>query len=132
MLTPVIPKFRKRRGRVKPARQAPPTPPAPLTLVSAHYGAGDWLRLQFDRNINIDDVDGSQIIVDDDAETGDRFDCTAGAELIGPATVQFSLNRIGSASESGEHLTASATSGIVAVNDGGTWAGVSDLALPFP
>jgi hypothetical protein len=46
--------------------------------------------------------------------------------------VQFSLNRIGSASESGEHLFASATSGIVAVNDGGTWAGVTDLALPYP
>ena len=29
-------------------------------------------------------------------------------------------------------LTASAGTGIVAENDGGTWAGVTDLALPFP
>src|SRR5689334_511333 len=129
MLTiPFLPFYARR----KRARVSAPTPPVALTLVSAHYGAGDWLRLQFDRNISIDDVDGSQIVVDDDAETGDRYDCTGGAELIGPATVQFSLNRIGSASESGEHLIASATSGIVASDDGGTWAGVSDLALPFP
>jgi hypothetical protein len=110
----------------------PPTPPVALTLVSAHYGAGDWLRLVFDRAINIDAIDASQIIVDDDTETGDRYDGTGGAELLGPATVQFALNRIGSSSESGEHLIASASSGIVASDDGGTWAGVGDLALPFP
>jgi hypothetical protein len=29
-------------------------------------------------------------------------------------------------------LTATALSGIVAVNDGGKWPGMANLALPFP
>jgi hypothetical protein len=32
----------------------------------------------------------------------------------------------------GTELTATSATGIVAVDDGGTWAGVSDLSMPFP
>lgn len=48
-------------------------------------------------------------------------------------TVQFLLSEIEPVSGSGVHLYASAESnGIVAVDDGEPWLGVSDLLLPFP
>jgi len=55
-----------------------------------------------------------------------------GATLVDPMTVQVPLDRIGDSSESGVHLFVSASSGIVASGDGAAWAGVRDLALPFP
>src|SRR4051812_40580631 len=131
MLIPTPPKFRRRRSPAK-RTQTPAPPPAALTLVAAEYESGDWVRLTFDRAIDIAAIDGSQVIVEDDDETGSRFDGSAGASLIAPATVQLSLNRIGTASESGTHLLASESTGIVAVGDGGTWVGVEDLGLPFP
>ena len=38
----------------------------------------------------------------------------------------------GPASGTAETLSATASTGIVASDDGGTWAGVSELGLPFP
>src|SRR3954469_4962633 len=111
----------------------PPTPPVALALVSAQYHEEqEWVRLGFDRAIDIAALDPAQVVVDDDDFTGNRLAGVAGATLVNPTTVQVPLDRIGSASESNVHLIASATSGIVAVNDGGTWAGASDVALPFP
>src|SRR4051794_23645965 len=117
--------------KMRKRRQATAAPAA-LTLVAAEYSDREWVRLTFDRAIDIAAIDGSQIIVDDEAQSGDRFDGTGGATLMSPATVQVNLNRIDSASESGVHLIVSASSGIVASDDGGTWEGVSDLALPYP
>src|SRR4051812_30058406 len=108
-------------------------PPVALALVSAQYHEEqEWVRLGFDRAIDIAALDPTQVVVDDDDFTGNRLAGVAGATLVNPTTVQVPLDRISSASESNVHLIASATSGIVAVNDGGTWAGASDVALPFP
>ena len=54
------------------------------------------------------------------------------AELVNPTTVRVALNAIGGAMTPGVHLTAGAANGIVAADDGGAWAGVVELALPWP
>jgi hypothetical protein len=54
------------------------------------------------------------------------------ATLVAPNTVQLVLIDIGFYSTPNMLLSATGTSGIKAVDDGGTWAGVTDLVLPYP
>jgi hypothetical protein len=54
------------------------------------------------------------------------------ATMLTPASVRIFMNPIGEAEVGAVTLSASAASGIVAVDDGGTWSGASALALPFP
>src|SRR4051812_46698183 len=120
--------------RRRPVR-VPPAPPGPvaLTLVSATYVAGMSIELTFDRAIDIDALVGSQITVDDSAPLNIRFVATGAASLAGPAAVLIELEEGESwFGGSGIHLNASAATGIVAADDGGAWAGVTNLALPFP
>jgi hypothetical protein len=123
------------RNRKRPARRPPPgTPPAPaaLVLVSATYEEVVSVSLTFDRAIDIDALVGAQITVDDGAVAGILYAATGVATLTDPQTVRIELSEIGLSTGPGTTLTASAASGIVAVNDGGTWGGVAELALPFP
>src|SRR4051812_31287482 len=107
------------------------TPAVALTLVAAQYHEEEqWVRLTFDRAIDISALNPAQVVVDDDDFTGNRLAGVAGATMISATTVQIPLDPIGSASESNVHLIATATNGIVASDDGGTWAGESDLRLP--
>jgi hypothetical protein len=124
--------FRKRRGVPKPARRNNP-PVQALTLVSATYDSevGPTLRLTFDRAIDIDELDGTQIIVEDNASLNLKFNATGGAVLETPTRVALTMHEIDSSEGAGDILDATANSGIVASDDGGTWAGVSDVELPF-
>ena len=101
-------------------------------LVGATYDQGSSVDLTFDRAIDISALDPAQVEVDDDQDSGWRLGGQGGATLVDPMTVQVPLDRIGDSSESGVHLFVSASSGIVASGDGAAWAGVSDVALPFP
>jgi hypothetical protein len=102
-------------------------------LVSATYDhTAPTLTLVFDRAVEIDGFSGSAISVEDAQENFFRYDGNGGAELLGPATVRITLIPIDDATGTGVRLSASAASGIVAVSDGGIWAGASDLGLPFP
>jgi hypothetical protein len=131
MLIPITPAFRKRRGRVKPPAAGPP--PAPLTLVSAAYFPGDpSIVLTFDRAIDIAALNPGAITVDDPAESGVLYEGGGGAALAGPTAVQMFLLEIGSASGAQILLNASAANGIVAVDDGGTWPGVTGYVLNVP
>ena len=116
-----------------PPPPPPPPPPAALTLVGATYDVGiPSVRLTFDRAISLAGFNGSAVVVDDAADSGNRYEGTGGAFLAGPTAVEIFLADPTPASGSGTRLSVSAASGIVAVNDGGTWAGVADLSLPFP
>jgi hypothetical protein len=130
MLTNTPPPFQKRRKLPKASRKS--AAPVALTLVSAEYAKNDWVRLTFNRPIDIAALDGTQIEVDDDAMSGNRYNGSLGGTLINATTVEIDLDRTGSATQSGVHLIASATSGIVAADDASEWSGVADLALPFP
>jgi hypothetical protein len=117
-----------------PRRRPAPLAPAPvaLTLIEAIYQQSAWVRLTFDRAVKITSVNPAVVHINDNIYTDQAFVGTGLAALITPQTVQINLAVSGSALGSGIALTASAASGIAAVDDGGTWAGVTAFALPFP
>ena len=88
--------------------------------------------LTFDRAINIAALDGTQITIDDAAISATLYDASGSALLLTPASVRMDVNAIGPSSGAGTTLNATAMTGIVAVDDGGAWAGVADVELPFP
>jgi hypothetical protein len=102
--------------------------------VSAAYEEGDEnaVVLTFDRAIDIAGLDGAQITVNDGVYVGSVFAATGAATMLTPASVRITMNPIGEAELGAVTLSASATSGIVAVDDGGTWSGAVDEPLPFP
>jgi len=127
---PARPRIRRKRRSVAPL--APP-PPTALTLVSAVYDSGiPKVRLTFDRAINLGGYDGTAVVVDDEADTFNAYQGTGGAFPIGANAVDIFLVDPTPPSGPGTTLTATAANGIVAVDDGGAWAGCISLTLPFP
>jgi hypothetical protein len=130
MLFPTPPLFRRNRGRAEPR---PKAPAAALTLTEAFYDAGALtITLSFDRAIDVAGIDGSQVGVNDPESNHHRYAATGTVELVSPASVQIGLSAVGSSTGTDLVLNASAITGIVATDDGGTWAGAMDLELPFP
>jgi hypothetical protein len=123
--------YRKRRGRVKRAIAALPV--APLVLVESDFRQGDpSVVLTFDRAIDITRIDVSQVTVDDGVYNMQLLNGAGTGPLqIGPTEVLVSLLPLGRNSQDDVLLTATGTTGIVAVDDGGTWAGATNLELPF-
>jgi hypothetical protein len=104
----------------------------PLTLVAASFDAGtSALSLTFDRAVDFEGIVPAQFVVFDggqDVEWG-------GTATVWQTTVEnVSIAMIENGEFTGEGVTLSvgAANGLVAVDDGGTWAGVSGLVLPFP
>jgi hypothetical protein len=130
MLIPTIPIFRKRHGR-----ERPPARVLPLSLVQATYlsggEGGPAIRLAFDRAIDVSGLVGTQIVIADGSINGLRYDAQGDLTVIDPQTIEIGLVDIESWAGPDVRLTASAASGIVAADDGGTWAGVTNLMLPF-
>jgi hypothetical protein len=127
---PPVP-FVSRRSRVPKPTVSPP-PPVALTLVSATYEIGTSVELTFDRAIDIAGIDVAAFFVDDGALADFKYQGYDPPELLGPASVRVLLTGVEDGGDPGTHLTVGADSGIVAVDDGGTWAGVTELALPYP
>jgi hypothetical protein len=130
IIVPLIP-FRRRR---KPGG-ATQAPPAALVLVAASYDEIEGLLLlTFDRAVSVDGfVGGAAIVVRDGAFNLTAYQAAAdGASVEAPDQVLIVLTPTGAASGGDVEMTATAASGIVAVDDGGTWAGVTGLLLPFP
>jgi hypothetical protein len=135
MLVDPLPKSRRHRRPLRRKTPAgPPAPPAALTLVLATYDPASAVELTFDRPIDVAAMDVTTVLVND----GDIMDCKYAGwpdpppALTGPATVRVTLNGVADDGDPGVHLTVGAGNGIVATGDGGTWAGVDGLALPFP
>jgi hypothetical protein len=123
-------KPRVRRKRRSDGSSAPPAPP--LMLVSGVYISAASIRLSFDRPIDIDGLNSAVFIVNDNDDVGEKFEGSGGGTLLSATTVQITITPAGGPSGTGITLTASAANGIVAVDDGGTWAGVTDFALSVP
>ena len=100
-------------------------------LVAATYEEVVSVSLTFDRAIDIAGLAGAQITVDDGAVSGILYAATGVATLTDPQTVRIELSEVGVSGDPVTQLTASAGTGIVTVDDGGTWDGVSDVELPF-
>ncbi len=131
MLVPTPPQYRQRRGR---ATKKQPAGPAALMLVQAELVLGDptVLRLEFDRAIDVGGLDASQVVVQYPSGTGFEYVGTSVADTPGPEIVDIAIVENGPAQGTQDVLSATADTGIVAVNDGGTWPGVNEAALPFP
>src|SRR5687768_9711165 len=114
-------KPRVRRKRRVPAPSTPP--PAALVLVAATYSdSPPTIRLTFGRAIDIAGLDGGQITLDD-GNFGVRYVATGPAALFDAQTVDIELAELEPFEGTGVLLTATGATGIVAVDDGGTWAG---------
>jgi hypothetical protein len=73
------------------------------------------------------------VSVDDGPLTGSTWRGLASpGTLTAPDTVRIELEEVGPAGGAETVLNVTNGSGIVAANDGGTWAGASDLELPYP
>ena len=100
--------------------------------MAAEYEEATWVQLTFDRAIDIGALVGSTIVVNDGAMSGARWEATGNATLMGPAIVRIEVADFASATGPATVLDAGAGNGIVAVDDGGAWAGVTELELPWP
>jgi len=126
--------FRNRRDADRTPFDPPPTPPpAALTLVAATYDIEtESVVLTFDRAVDASAYDPAAITVQDGVYAGGSFVGSGPATVVSPTTIQVFLEQIGSPTVSDVELSATAATGIVAVDDGGTWGGVTALVLPFP
>jgi hypothetical protein len=116
----------------RPRTQTPPAPSQTLVLVSASYDESvPALFLTFDRAIDASAFVAAQVIVNDGSIAPGIWGGVGPAGILGPTQIAISLERLGDAPLAPVTLTATALTGLVAVDDGGTWAGVSDVGLPF-
>ena len=131
LLVPPIPFIRRRR---RPARATSVAPPAALTRVAAGYEPGVAVTLTFDRAIDIAGLGaggaGAITVTDEDLE--EQFVGTGAGTMLGPAAVRVALAPQFPLAGEPTALTATGGTGIVATDDGGTWAGAAALGLPFP
>ena len=110
----------------KPAAVAPP-----LVLVAATYDT-DVLSvfLTFDRAIDIASIDVGAFIVHD-GEDGNIVAGFGTPDMGAPNQVLVYMEWVGDYGGWQILMTAGPGNGIVAADDGGTWAGVTDLGMPF-
>jgi hypothetical protein len=131
MLTPSVPRFQKRY--MPPKGRTAEAPPLALTLVSASYDSDDFsVTLAFDRAVDASGLDAAAVTVDDGEFAAGRFVGSGPATVINPTTIKVFLEEVGGPTVPDVELSATAARGIVGVDDGGTWAGVTGLVLPFP
>jgi hypothetical protein len=89
------------------------------------------LSLVFDRAIDASLFVAAQVIVSDGSFNMSVYGGVGPAIVEAPERISVALVRLSDAPLAPTTLTASALTGLTAVDDGGTWAGVSELGLPF-
>ena len=100
--------------------------------MAATYDTDDFsVLLNFDRAVDASGLAPAAITLQDGEFAVGSFVGSGPATVVNPTTIRVFLEEIGGPSVSDVELTATAASGIVAVEDGGTWAGVAGLVLPF-
>src|SRR5258706_281902 len=122
-----------RSAAVRVSEHVAAAPPRTLTLVSAWYDQdAGTVTLAFERAIDAAAFVGTAVALADGVFSGGTFEGAAGPPaVLNPTTIVVSLEEVGPAPLPSVTVSASASTGIVAVDDGGTWAGVSQLGLPF-
>src|SRR4051812_8121082 len=130
LIIPPLPSRRHRKG----GPSAPP-PVAALVLAAAALIVDSennvFVRLTFDRAIDVGGLDAAQVTVDDESGAGWAYAGTGVASTPDASSVIIAL-AITVPASGVTRLNATNATGIVAVDDGGTWGGATDLGLPFP
>jgi hypothetical protein len=127
------PAKRKYAGRANVMADRPQSAPVALLLVAATYDIDDGsVVLSFDRAVDASAIDASAISVDDGVYEGGLFVGSGPATVVNPTTIKLFLEEIGGPTVNDVELSATAETGIVASDDGGTWEGVAGLVLPYP
>ena len=115
----------------RPRTPAPTAPPQTLVLVSASYDESvPAVFLTFDRAVDAAAFVAAQVIVNDGSIAPGIWGGVGPAGILSPVQIAVGLQRLGDAPLGPVMLSATASTGLVAV-DGGTWAGVTDVGLPF-
>src|SRR5688572_12809514 len=130
VLVPLIPFLRRRRNR-RPA--AAPTPPVTgPVLVSAQWDVGTMvLTLTFDRPVNATGLQPDTVVVVDGSAVTE-YRCNGDVGQPTPESAEILVAEFGEFTGSGVAMTATEPTGIVAIDGGTQWGGVTNLALPFP
>jgi hypothetical protein len=103
-----------------------------LNLVAATYDTDDFsVVLAFDRAVDASGLDAAQVMLDDGVYAAGSFVGSGPATVINPTTIRVFHEEIGGPTVPDVELSATALTGIVAVDDGGTWAGVTNVVLPL-
>ena len=124
----IIPMLRRRRGQ---SRTEPSVPlPAGPVLVGVEYLVSSYVRLTFDRDIDVSGIVPAKVRVND-AELGDLMEGSSPVMLLTPQRVEINLLYLSAATGPGLTLTVGPGNGIVALEDGAAWAGVTNVAIPF-
>jgi hypothetical protein len=121
---------------LRPSRRPPIDAPRPvaaaLVLIAASYDPdGLELFLTFDRAGDIAAIDLAAFVIVDGLNAR-QLVASGIAAYTDPTQPVLLLSETGEYIGADTLLTAGGDNGIVAVDDGGTWAGVSGLVLPFP
>jgi len=127
MIIPKIPFIAHRRKR--PVQTAP----AALELVSVTWDTeAGVLSLQFDRAIDISGLNADAIRLKDGVTTNSVLEPYPPVTVVDETTLTMGVLDIEPYAGSDVLLNVAADNGIVAVDDGGTFPGVTDLPVPFP
>ncbi len=129
MTPPTIIPAKPRVWRKRRASSPSSAPPTALVLMDAEYEEATWVWLTFDRPVDIGALDGAAIVLDDPLYQLRRYAGQGATSLTAPNIVQIGLTDAGPATGTIVTVSATAMSGMVAVGDGGTWAGVSDYPV---
>ena len=100
-------------------------------LVAAGYEPTAWVDLAFDRAVDVGGIDPSAVRVWDGPDTF-LYAGVGAVELVSPTTVRVFVTGVEDFAGEGVTMTVGSDNGIVAADDGGAWAGVTDLPLPWP
>ena len=137
MLVIVPPKGRKGRPGTTTSSPAPPPPPpppppvAPALVAAAIEREPQYVRLAFDRAIDIAGLVVDAITVDDGV-SGTFWQGVGTPSQDGPTAVLVNVASVGPSTVDDAQLTAAGGAGIVGAGDNLPWAGVAGLGLPFP
>jgi hypothetical protein len=126
------PKPVKKQPKIRPPTVVPAPPGLPLMLQEGTYFPDTGiLQLFFHRAVDLSGFNGAAFLFKDGVTHFLTY--TANGSTVEPDGNGFNVGlTAGGAYTGGDTLlTVSALSGIKAVDDGGTWAGVVDLELPF-